>query len=96
MRLIVCLQCLKMMMGVTDMAKRKKTNYGMALRAYMGITGLSVVELAGMTGKSKSMISYLRNHASWSEENTASICCATGIRKEQFEDIYRSLPGWIK
>lgn len=78
------------------MKKKRTTDYGMALRAYMGITGMTVVELARITGKSKSMISYLRNHSSWSEENTASICSATGIRKEQFEDIYRSLPGWIK
>lgn len=78
------------------MAKQQKTNYGLALRAYMGVSGISCVDLAKKIGKSPSLVSYFRRQESWPESSVEEICIGLGTKRERLDELYRKLPSWMK
>ena len=75
---------------------KKIPDYGLSLRAYMGIHGITCVDLAARIGKSPSMISYLRSKKTWPDANMEEICAALGVSKQQLEALNQSIPGWAK
>jgi len=75
---------------------KKQPDYGLALRAYMGIHGITCVDLAKRIGKSPSMISYLRGKKTWPDANMDEICEALGVSKQKLEMLHYSIPEWAK
>ena len=75
---------------------QKEVDYGLALRTYMSINGLSCVGIAREIGRSPTMISYLRHKKTWHETNLDEICTALSISKEALADLYHSLPDRAK